>query len=611
MRTDDGKNDALVAINGQNYSPPKDLRVRLVWPPAPLRVSLYAAPSGGSDGFFALALTPANTVTVPKVMISGISTYQVETALPKTLNANQTTFIYGRYRKSGLAMVTLTGTGYRESVSVEFGAAAIPNNPATQLWAAKRMMALSADAKNRATVIVMSKRYNVPSKFSSWIAIPKEELERYKREKARADADLVAAQWAQLLLQGRENSATARALRERLNALCKISGDDPRWVFESYIGGRMHDLAHALVMERHVARPNQARKARLQRELERLGRYSGISAKEYLASAERNWRWFMDDQLNNLADAYVAERYRSQPDAARLRRLRAEMQRLGGTLNQSLDAYLRYAEQRYAWRQLGDIRARYARELARPEPDPKQVEALRSYLLKIYSLHGNEDWARIRVERLTARFRADGLDAQIRALETANQPVPTELTAQALQQRQREQQLAVRMGDPLITVDAPADAKEVLAVLPNGEMKPLRYNADRKRWEARFDVPAYAKSGEYEITILVVLKDGTRKTLTWRYTVDVTPPTGTATVERVMDPTLAVRLRVTCDADTARVVAVLPWGERCVLRETAPGRYFALAPLPPDSPPGALSVTFLLTDKAHNRAELTAAEVQP
>ncbi|HOS43856.1 MAG TPA: VIT domain-containing protein, partial [Armatimonadota bacterium] len=524
VTTEEG--DAVVTVVGHNYSPPKDLRVRLEWPAAPLRASLYAAPSGGPDGFFALALTPTKAVTAPQVAISGVATYQLETTLPKTLNAHQTAFIYGRYRRSGPATVTLTGTGYRESATVEFGAAAIPNNPATQLWAAKRLTALSADARNRTTVIAMSKRYNIPSTFASWIAIPQEELARYKREKARADAELVAAQLAQLVLQERENSSTARALHARLTALCKLSGDDPRQVMSSYISGRLYEVARAVVTERHAARPNRARKASLKRELERLARYSGESAKRYLASAERNWQWYMNHELNALADAYVAERYRANPDAARLRQLRADMQRLGGTLNQSIDAYVHSAEERYAWRQLGDIRARYARELAKPEPDPKQVEALRDYLIKTYATREGQDHARLRVERLTARFTADGLDAQILALQRDGQPVPAGVPTRALQQRQREQQLAVRMGDPLITVDAPADAQQVLAVLPNGEVKPLRYNAERGRWEARFDVPAYAKSGAYEITILVVLTDGTRKTLTWRYTVDVTPPAG-------------------------------------------------------------------------------------
>jgi hypothetical protein len=159
-----------------------------------------------------------------------------------------------------------------------------------------------------------------------------------------------------------------------------------------------------------------------------------------------------------------------------------------------------------------------------------------------------------------------------------------------------------RMGDPLISVEAPADAEQVVALLPPGEVKPLTFNLDKQRWEARFDIPAYAAEGEYVITVIIVLQDGTRKVLTLRYRVDLTPPTGAgqAQVVTAAEPTL--RLEVDASEDTARVAALLPWGERVELKpSTQPHRFFTLVPVPPAQPGTAFAVTFMLTDQAHNR----------
>src|SRR5207249_2498331 len=65
------------AIEGTNNRPQKDLRVRLIRMPRPLQASLYSARSGGSDGFFALALTPESPLTTPKVRIQNLNTFDL------------------------------------------------------------------------------------------------------------------------------------------------------------------------------------------------------------------------------------------------------------------------------------------------------------------------------------------------------------------------------------------------------------------------------------------------------------------------------------------------------------------------------------------------------
>src|SRR5258708_3793275 len=64
-------------IEGQKVRPDKDLRVHVVREPEPVQAELYAARSGGPDGFFALSLTSAHDIKNAKVHFSGVKTYDL------------------------------------------------------------------------------------------------------------------------------------------------------------------------------------------------------------------------------------------------------------------------------------------------------------------------------------------------------------------------------------------------------------------------------------------------------------------------------------------------------------------------------------------------------
>jgi Ca-activated chloride channel family protein len=62
-------------------------------------------------------------------------------------------------------------------------------------------------------------------------------------------------------------------------------------------------------------------------------------------------------------------------------------------------------------------------------------------------------------------------------------------------------------GDPLLTVDAPEDARAVLAVYPWGDTVHMRWDDLRGRWYDRFLVPRDVPDGEIEIVIFVLDAD--------------------------------------------------------------------------------------------------------
>jgi Ca-activated chloride channel family protein len=78
-------------------------------------------------------------------------------------------------------------------------------------------------------------------------------------------------------------------------------------------------------------------------------------------------------------------------------------------------------------------------------------------------------------------------------------------------------------GDPVLSVDAPADALRVTAYFPFGERE-LTYDAEARRWRVRFLVPVETQDGTYEVPVLVIHHDGHVEYLIGKYTIDSREP---------------------------------------------------------------------------------------
>jgi hypothetical protein len=542
---------SFYTLTGKNFRPSKDLRVRLKRAPAPLQTSLYSARSGGQDGFFALALTPDQSLQQPRVRITGVSSYEPAPAKLPDVKAHHVVVLTGRYKGSGEAQVTLTGQLDGKSVSytgtVTFAERAVANNLATKLWAAERMDDLDDAAANRERVMRMSHRFCLPSKYTSWLAIPTEELKRYKEEKLQAELDATASRLAELITAGQEHGAEGKRLSARLATICKELQREPKQELHNYLSSHLYDAAYTLARYTDEGKGKSTEARKLRARLERICRLTGVEPAQVI---EEGRLWWARDEIENTRDQLYAEMCRDTPDMKRARRL----------------------EERFK--------------------------------LCTRLVHGEGFEGTTRLERIKVKAELERIERQ---LEEGGDSV----NLSALQTRrtvlaQRAEELRVRMGDPLISVEAPADAWRVIALLPNGEIKKMEYNTGRRRWEARFDVPAYTPSGEYVITIIIVRKDGTRSLVKFTYHVDTTPPRGTAAAEVAggMEPVL--RLTVDASADTARVMAMLPWGARAELTPSSKaGRFFALVAIPEGQQAAEPIVTFVLTDKAHNRMSYT------
>jgi Ca-activated chloride channel family protein len=83
---------------------------------------------------------------------------------------------------------------------------------------------------------------------------------------------------------------------------------------------------------------------------------------------------------------------------------------------------------------------------------------------------------------------------------------------------------AMPPGDPLLTVNAPGDARQVTAWFPFGLVRDLHWDGRLEKWIVRFLVPLDVPDGEYQAQVVIVKRDGTVELARAAYTIDSREP---------------------------------------------------------------------------------------
>jgi hypothetical protein len=641
-----------IVYSGTNIRPQRDLKINIDRRAQPLIASLTTT-HAADDGYFALALTPDRDLANPSVAIAGAHVSQILQALPPVMKAHQSVTLFGRYHGSGPSTVALRGSASGKpvtfSANLDFRATGPKQTLAASLWSVRRMEQLSSDNRNRAAVIALSRRAGIPSKYTSWLAVPREEMEGYNQEIAEAKMETVARRLAVEIANGRDHGTAALRLRGQLrpllskaqstekdalqgplsellydiaaryskhvaqkarstaesrrqsaqiDRLCSITDEKREDVLRSGLSSAIYDLANQIANRIAANRDDSRSDRSLRNTLSRLCRITGESPSERIVSC-------LYRPLVTAAQQVVLERHLSDPDPRRIAANLAEFHRIEKASGRSQKSIMENAEYEWTYRAIESTRDALAAEYSRSQSDARRIDELKAQFLKLHSPETRE-MAGVRAERL--RVRADLAEAEVEKTSAvrAHSPKLAAIDQKLDALNKQAEELRARMGDPMISIAAPAGARQVVAVMPDGELKRLLFNPASGRWEARFDIPTYAHEGAYSITVIIVLADGTRSTQTIRYHVDLTAPTGAATARSVQGDGPALRLEIDGSEDTARVKALLPWGEAIELKPSSVAhRFFALAPIPPGHPSRKGAVTYILTDRAHNRTTVT------
>lgn len=462
-----------------------------------------------------------------------------------------------------------------------------------------------------------------------------------------------AAQIVDMVLRGAPASQIRR-MKSRFTAWNKGAGSQVQSCTDMLIDesrSKIDDLAQQLAEEKFKKQPNTQLIKSLNSQINRLADVFAVQTAESIESAERseaqcaayrllslilsnkdqtpdgqlakkqleswcaaNGKSFMkfmksggeDDMAPwGLMEEYVKARYSpnaSQETIADWDKGLANLHKLTGQNFDPLVAdYLRENAYEWAW----DFMGRYYLELNRDHPDKAMLDSLEKkaqpYLSKVNPNFGPNDNPRYLETR----------DQIIQIQTSINLAAANGDWAKVKQEKRRKEDMMLkflrnqwhRFGDPLISVEAPANAVRVVALMPDGEVKVLEYNKSAGAWQGRFDIPLSTPDGKYTVKVIVITSDGKRSVTSITYGVDTVAPQAAG---MVVSSTGQAVLQIDASPDTARVIALMPWGERVTLRKSgAAGKFLARTNVPAEYQGQAYATTFVLTDGAHNRTSIT------
>lgn len=176
--------------------------------------------------------------------------------------------------------------------------------------------------------------------------------------------------------------------------------------------------------------------------------------------------------------------------------------------------------------ELYTLRTKIMAEYRKPHPS---YERLKTWEHRFAQLYGSIDSdPRLRLWR--ARITSLNLETRYNIAEKSGDKAALAKLKTARRSNSGNAYFVRNIGNPPIYVPAPADAKQVIAVMPDGQIKTLEYNARQKRWEGNYDIPTSMREGDYAIQIIAVRADNSRTFTKLKFRVDTTPPTGSGRV---------------------------------------------------------------------------------
>jgi len=548
------KDDTRVLSFGQkNYRIVRDLDITLARKTAPLQGTLLVNPSPKKDGgHFALAIVADHDFKNPVLLRQGA--VSPEAPLTKFLRVGETVVFTGDYKG---AAEQLKFRLRENEETREVKTALTENLVADGLWATQKINALSLSAANRTQVINISKQYRVASPYTSWLVASAGDVSIYQRALVSTQLDPLVREYWLKFGAGQEKSPRSIRLKQTIAYISQMNGLNVE--DEMYM---------------------------------RLG--SAVGYAEAIG-------WYSD------------RKPRTKPEIL-LSRLYSEELKYGLKIGLKKDRddsnpiYQIYTGRR---NELYDLRGKIIAEYREPHPN---YEQLKKWEYRFAQLYGSSDQDP-RLDFWRAQIAARNLEAQTTAAEKSGDQQKLESLKRARIDNSRNAYFVNNIGDPPIYVSAPADALQVIAIMPDGKIKTLEYNSIQKRWEGNYDVPTTTKDADYSIQIVIVNADSTRKRYTMGFRVDTKAPTGEGKVfigsASDKNEEKPLHLQIEHGGDVARVTALLPWGEKIsLLPSTTHGkRFFANVRVPSEYVHKAVKVTYILVDRAHNLTTIEAESV--
>ena len=168
-------------------------------------------------------------------------------------------------------------------------------------------------------------------------------------------------------------------------------------------------------------------------------------------------------------------------------------------------------------------------------------------------------WARAKVNFLIAAMNRDGeredyISEIIRLSEKYKFVTP--YTAFIAAPRALLRPRLIQPGDPVIRVKSDESVKEITAVLPFGEVLPLKFLENEQVWETRFLAPVWMTDGTYKCRLILTDENGAAYEEEKSFVIDSRAPKVSIRADKkIYTAGDEINLKVSADADTNRLIA--------------------------------------------------------
>lgn len=228
-------------------------------------------------------------------------------------------------------------------------------------------------------------------------------------------------------------------------------------------------------------------------------------------------------------------------------------------------------------------------------------------LLEEIALHGETDELTNEVIKLATAYNFASPYTSFLAIPESELTDSTKQTLADAQERKRQilaahkdaaalSRSAMPPGDPILSIQAPRNAKQVTAYFPFGLEKDLRYDETAEQWKVRFLVPKSVVDGIYNVKVVIVHHGGRIEMATIPYTIDSSGPE--FRVEADVENGVAT-LRVIGAEAMRTATAVTTSGDRLDLI-LSPDRMSLVGTI--KLPPGSHALTIVVSDRARNES---------
>ncbi len=335
-----------IHYSGSKARPTDDLRVTSNYEDKSARMEFYSARSGGQGGYFSLVINSSKPYDNPKLVCSKGNIRNLHVNTPKTIQPGTSWLVTGEYIKPESIQFSLKGKDHVALVkSFECTSQSLPNHFAMKLWANEEISKLGNNAK---AVTALSLRHTLPSKFTSWIAIPVDERKRYEETVLMQKANVLAAQHAELISRGQKNSARARLVKSQLDVVsAKVRKTATEYSAEGAYYNALYSCAGRYAQAIAKKKENDVQARRDYQAIKVLAEYVHYSAKEVISSELYR---YAGDVARIYGEALATEGF----EPSKLKSVESEVTRLRKYLdsNDRIDDEIRYGSQAALARQI-------------------------------------------------------------------------------------------------------------------------------------------------------------------------------------------------------------------------------------------------------------------